>query len=85
MDTVLNQLGRGIGQRFVEVGKRVSADAIQMQSNLWWSGLSPAEREKLGPLPGVNNWPQTMDVDPKLDEQHHPLEKGAANFGVQAQ
>src|SRR5207244_12118319 len=23
-------------QRFVEVGKRVSADAIQMQSNLWW-------------------------------------------------
>ena len=69
-------------QKLADVHKTILDNAIQWQSNLWWSAQSPADREKLGTLPGKTNWPQIFDVDPKLDEQFKPAEERAAEFGV---
>lgn len=69
-------------QRLVDVAKGIPENAILIESNLWWSSQSEADRAKLGSLPGMANWPQTTDVDPRLDDAFKPLESQADVFGV---
>jgi hypothetical protein len=57
---------------------------ISLEQNLWWSPQLAENLEALGPFPGVSQFPQLTDVDPKLDADLQPQEPQAELFGAKA-
>jgi hypothetical protein len=57
---------------------------ISLEQNLWWSTDLPEALEKLGPFPGVSQFPQMTNVDPKLDDELLPRNQQAELFGAKA-
>lgn len=58
---------------------------IVMESNLWWSNEPPDVRSKMLPSIGAEIWPQVIDVDPLLNNQHQPTNAEATLFGARAE
>lgn len=57
-------------------------EGITLEDNLWWTPGFDEVKEKLGPFPGIEAFPQVTDVDPKLDEQLKPTADEARQFGA---
>ena len=57
---------------------------LVLESNLWWSEEPAEARGRLVPTIGADIWPQTLDVNPRLDERHRPKNDAATMFGVRA-
>jgi len=56
---------------------------LVLRSNLWWSD-EPAERRRtMIPTNARESWPQLVNVDPRLDEQHRPHSDEATMYGAQ--
>src|SRR5262245_27377946 len=68
--------------RFAEVRSREAAATFLMEENLWWSGEDEQKMNRLGPLPGKTLSPQTMDVDPQLQQDTKPANPAAKAFGA---
>lgn len=69
-------------QRMIEVADKIDVSKFVLEQNLWWSTESLDRRKRLGPFPGINPMPQTLDVDPKLDANFVPAEPGARAYGI---
>lgn len=69
--------------RYIYFSQRIDKTTFAIEQNLWWSGELVQDRKKLGAFPKQGQWPQILDIDPKLDGQHMPTEQKAALFGTQ--
>jgi hypothetical protein len=57
---------------------------ISLEQNLWWSPQLAEKRDELGPFPGVSQFPQLTNVDPKLGDDLQPQDPQAELFGAKA-
>lgn len=55
---------------------------LVLESNLWWSNESADVRRRMLPTVGKEKWPQTIDLNPRLDDQNQPQVDSATLFGV---
>lgn len=63
-------------RRFTDLAEGVSAAGLNLGPNYWWSNELPSALPLLGPVgapfPGTLEVPQTIDIDPDLDDHHRP-------------
>jgi hypothetical protein len=75
----------GTLKRFASVIEGASDRGLRLGPNLWWSNELPAALPLLGPegqpFPGAPDVPQTIDVDPDLDDFGRPRREEAKLFG----
>lgn len=68
-------------QHFSHVTKGAPTNGLTLEQNLWWAPDLLRRRSQLGEPAGAGQFPQIMDVDPKLDEHFFPAEPRAQMFG----
>jgi hypothetical protein len=74
---------KGDLQKLIDLSKAIPDQQIHFEENLWWSDQTLEDRQKSVTLPGPSNWPQVLDVDPRLDDDRRPGSEPAQRFGVQ--
>lgn len=67
--------------RHFDVAGEVALDGLYLDQNLWWTDADDAVRERLGPFPGTEAFPQVTDVDPDLDGDGIPRTPEAGGYG----
>jgi hypothetical protein len=72
-------------KRFANLVEGASDSGLRLGPNLWWSEELPAALPLLGPeekpFPGTVDVPQTVDIDPDLDDRGRPRREEAKLFG----
>ena len=75
-------------KRFATLVEGASDSGLRLGPNLWWSEELPAALPLLGPeekpFPGAVDVPQTIDIDPDLDDRGRPRREEAKLFGRSA-
>lgn len=75
-------------KRFATLVEGASDSGLRLGPNLWWSEELPAALPLLGPeekpFPGSVDVPQTVDIDPDLDDRGRPRREEAKLFGRSA-
>lgn len=75
-------------KRFSTLVEGASDSGLRLGPNLWWSEELPAALPLLGPeekpFPGTVDVPQTVDIDPDLDDRGRPRREDAKLFGRSA-
>lgn len=78
----------GTLERFSSLVEGATDQGLRLGPNLWWSNELPAALPLLGPegrpFPGVSDVPQTIDIDPDLDDRGRPRQEDAKLFGRNA-
>jgi hypothetical protein len=67
--------------RLSNIGLAADTMPLRLEENLWWAGEPYDVNSTLGMPPGEHVLPQTLDVDPKLDEKHLPTTEAAQSLG----
>ncbi len=57
---------------------------LVLESNLWWSDEDPAVRSRMIPTIVEEAWPQVVNMNPQLDENHQPSNSDASIYGANA-
>lgn len=63
------------------IGLPADVTVLRLEENLWWGGELYDANSPLGMPPGEHVLPQTLDVDPQLDEKHLPANEAAKSLG----
>ncbi|MCP3903295.1 MAG: right-handed parallel beta-helix repeat-containing protein [Planctomycetes bacterium] len=64
------------------LGTGADRTALTLADNLWWTTGMETTLPHLGSFPGVEQFPQVTEVDPKLDEALRPTVAAAEMFGA---